>query len=253
MPVIETPHVLGQVEGQSVSPDAALRRELALQVPPEPLQAIDVGPPAGGVLALRVVDQPVDIALGGDPRIALLRVRADRRPGADPPADERPEGRGLHVRHDLRPDGAPATPDPENRGLRGTPAPLGGLGPLRLPLVLPLPAHVGLVDLHRAVEDRRHILRHHRPDPQQRPEHPAPFQAGLRGDLSPAQPQEEPAQQPSPFPARQPQREAVPPFVAADRAPRFGPPNRIALFVTASGARPALSHTGILTNLVAGM
>lgn len=254
MPMVIPPHVLREVEREPRPPDPALRGQLALQVPPEALEAVDVRPAGGHVRALRVIHQAVDVPLRGDPRVAPPRVGADDRPRADPAADQGEQGGGLDIRDELGPDVAAAAEDPKHGGLGRPPAVLHGPAPLGGPEVPAAAPEVRLIHLDHPAEDRGDILGHRLPDARQGPEDPAAVQPGLGRDPRAAQPEEEPAEHGGPLPGEQPEGQARrTPLVPALGTAVLLAPNRVALFVTAPGTRNSLCHTQILANLVAGM
>ncbi len=67
--MIVAPHVLCQIQGQPFAADSTFGSQPAFQIPPEAFQAIDVRPVPTPKLAVVMVDQAMDITLGGNPGV----------------------------------------------------------------------------------------------------------------------------------------------------------------------------------------
>lgn len=63
------PHVRCQIQGQPFAADSTFGRQPAFQIPPAAFQASDVRPVPTPKLAVVMVDQAMDIAVGGHPGI----------------------------------------------------------------------------------------------------------------------------------------------------------------------------------------
>ena len=140
MPMIIAPDIFRQVQGQPLATDAALGGQPPLQIPPEAFQPVDMCPIRRDIVALAMFDQAVHIAFRRNARIALPRVREDRRAACHPSTNQGPQGAGLHLRHDLRPDLPVPAEDAEDRGFGRASAAFGASGSNGLAFVLPLAA-----------------------------------------------------------------------------------------------------------------
>ncbi len=77
--MVVAPDVFGDVERQPLSANPTFRRQAALEVAPETLQAINVRPVSTDELALVMLHQAMDIPIGGNASIDAQGVRADHR------------------------------------------------------------------------------------------------------------------------------------------------------------------------------
>ncbi len=213
------PDIFREIQGQALPADAALGRESSLEVAPEPLQAVDVGPGRPRIVPLAMVDQPVDVTLRGDAGVAQPSIGTHDRPPPHPAPDEGQERFGLDVRHDLGPDLPAAAEDPEHRDLGGASPPLGAPASLAQAFVLPLAAHVGLVHFHNPTEHLRHLVQHPGADQRQRSQDPLAMQPRFLRNRLAAQPPDVPSQQGLPLMARHPQRRPRAPLVPAAGTP----------------------------------
>ena len=77
--MILAPHVLCQIQGQPFAADAPFGSQPAFQIPPAAFQAIDVRPVPTPTLAVVMVDQAMDTAIGGNPGVEPQGIGADDR------------------------------------------------------------------------------------------------------------------------------------------------------------------------------
>ena len=77
--MILAPHVLCQIQGQPFAADSTFGSQPAFQIPPEAFQAIDVRPVPTLKLAVVMVDQAMDTAVGGHPGVEPQGIGADDR------------------------------------------------------------------------------------------------------------------------------------------------------------------------------
>ena len=252
-PMVVPPDVLRQVERQALLANPTFGRQPALQVAPEPLQAVDVGAARASVLPLAVLDQTMHVALGGNPRVAGQGVRADGRAAADPSSDQRQERPGGHVGHDLRPHLAVATEDAEDRRLGRAAATLGAQCTDHPAFVAPRATHVGLVHLDRAPEDRWDLAGHRSAQDRQRSQDAGLGHRQLAADRLGAQAADVPSQQRAPLRARQPQRQARAPVVSAAGASIASSSEHPSSGVVAAGTPLPFGHGVILASQVSGI
>jgi len=240
--MIISPHILRQIEGQLVSSDASFGRQPPLEITPESFQAIDVVLPRS-VVAFRVVNQTVDIPLGGDPRIALPGIGVDGRAPLDVPANQGPQGPSLHIRYHPSPHLATSTENPKDWGFGGSPSPLSSQCPSVSTLVLPSSTQVGFVDLHLSLKDRRHLPQHRLTQDPERPQHPLTMKSSFLRNRSRTLAASMASQNGFPLMPRQTQRKARTPFVSTPRTtaliPTYFPRLSVSAFRTAMPSRHA--------------
>lgn len=120
--MIVAPHILREIQRQSLSVGAALNGQSTLEVAPEALQPVDVLTARPRILTIAVFDQPVALAFRGDPRVAQPVNGTHDRAALDAAPDERQERLRLDIRHDLRPQLPPRQRIP-NTGILAVPRP----------------------------------------------------------------------------------------------------------------------------------
>ena len=157
--MIVPPDVLRQIEGQALSPNAALRCQPSFQIAPEPFPAIDIVP-RSITEALTMVHKAMDVASCRHPRVAFEAVRAHDGSGLHPTFQQRQQGFRLHVRQYLDPGLSTTSQDPEDRLLGRATSPFGSLSPLalrqlRVSAVVPFGYAQQLSWLSRMMELRR--------------------------------------------------------------------------------------------------
>jgi len=165
--MIISPDVLSEVERESRAPDAALRSELALEVSPEALKAVNMPSLPVAVLTFRMINQSVDVPLHGDTGIPTPPIGVDRRSLPDLPLDEGVKVFGFNPVDQLSPDLPVPTQDTEGRLFRGATATFSTLFSGLFPPVFPLSAQVRFVHLDDPAEHGRHIEGHRSAEKQQ--------------------------------------------------------------------------------------
>lgn len=206
--MIKAPNVFGQIKGQSVTTDASLGRQSAFKVAPESFQAIDVVL-ARTVGSFGMVDQTVNIPLGGDPGVALPGVGVDDRPPTDMSAYQGPQRAGMYIRNHFRPNLSSSTENPEDRSFGGSTTSFRAPGALALALVLPSPTHIGLIDFDLPLKHRRNFPHHALSQQGQGTQNPLPMQVGFLSDYSTTRASYKPPQQLVPLPGGQTQGPTV--------------------------------------------
>src|SRR5215831_6902697 len=113
--MVVAPDILGDVERQSLSPDATLRREPTLDIAPEPFQSVDVCSVATAKLAQIMLHQAMHRALGRDAGIEVQGIGPDDRAAAHVRANQGIPRVDGQIGHDLRPHLPASAEDAEDR------------------------------------------------------------------------------------------------------------------------------------------
>ena len=217
--MVVAPDILGDVERQSLSPDATLRRESTLDIAPAPFQSVDVCAVATAKLAQIMLHQAMHRALGRDAGIEVQGIGPDDRAAAHVRANQGIPRFDGQIGHDLRPRLPASAEDAEDRRVPcAAPAGAPALSTRGSPIA-PATAHRGLVDLDGPLKDRRHIALQRTPHDGPRPQHPFSPQAGFVSDGLGAHAPHEPSPHLPPIAGgqaqRQPPRPPVVPALAA--------------------------------------
>ena len=102
--MVVPPDILGEVEREFFSSDSSFRRELPLEVSPEPFESIDMISSSVTIVPFTVVDKTVNVSPGGDPGIGLPGIRTDDGTLFYPLRDQGKECAFIHLIDDLSPD-----------------------------------------------------------------------------------------------------------------------------------------------------
>src|SRR5688572_28591507 len=169
--MVVPPDIFRQVQRQTLLANATFGRQPALEVAPESLQAVDMVVAGVTCVPAAVIDQPMDVALGGNAGVARPHVGADNGASPDATTNEGLQGAARHIRDDLGPDLAATTENAEDRCLEGR-ATSGRHAAARRPVppIAPRATQVGFVDLDGALEDGRHGSAHGLADPGEGPQ-----------------------------------------------------------------------------------
>src|SRR4030066_666837 len=151
--MVISPNIFRKVKRKPVFSDSTFGGHSSFKVAPKTFKAVYMTAFAITEFALTLLYKSINITLGGNASVTLPGVGTDYRTTLNPLSDKGKKRFGLNVGNHFGPHLAASAKDAEDRGLLCSSATLGTSGSLRLPFVLPLASHIGLINLDGAAED----------------------------------------------------------------------------------------------------
>ena len=211
--MIVAPHIFGDIEGQPLAANTTLGSQPPLEIPPEAFEAVDVRPLATAKLALVVLHQPMDVAVGRNAGIEPQGVGTHNRATPYLAPNQRKQGLDRQIRDHLRPDLSATTQNAKDRRLHGSTAMFAAERFASPAPIAPATADISLVHFDGALKKGRHLRLQPGAQVQQGSQDPLAMQAGCLRNRRGTEPLNVASQQPRPLMPRQAQRQPGPPIV----------------------------------------